>query len=116
VSVDKGRAIDVNHLSLCKAFDTVLHNILDGFDGWTAHRIRNWLDGFSQSVVVSGSMSKWRLVPSGIPQGSGPVLLNNFVGNMDNGIECPLSESTDDIMMSGAARGKGCYPEGPGKA
>ena len=28
VSVDKGRAIDVNHLSLCKAFDTVLNNIL----------------------------------------------------------------------------------------
>lgn len=81
------------YLDLCKAFDAVLHDILvtqlgkSGFDERTAHLVRNWLDGHPHRAVFSGSVSKWKLVMSGVPQESvqGPVLFNIFVGNMGSG-------------------------------
>ena len=55
-------------------------------------------------VLFSGSISKWRLVTSGVPQGLvlELVLFNISVGHMDSGIKCTLRKFADDTKLSGA--------------
>ena len=72
--VDQGEVVDVVFLDFAKAFDKVPHQRLLikvaslGIGGKLFDWIRNWLLNHTQKVCINGIV--WKLVLSGIPQGS----------------------------------------------
>lgn len=65
-----------------------------------------------------GSMSRWKSVMTVNHQGSvlGLVLLNIFISDTDNGIQCTLSKFEDDTNLSDAVgTRKGCHAGAPGQ-
>ena len=107
--VNQGKATDAIYLDLYKVFDMDSHHILisklerSGFEGWTSRWIKNWLDGHSQRVVISGSMSTWNLIRSNVLHSPFQAFHNIFTSDVDSGIERILSKSADNTKLSGAA-------------
>lgn len=69
----------------------------NGFGGWTAWWLRNWLDGGIQRVNSSVDISdKWG--PSGVCviNWVSPFLLKLFIDYIDKEIKCMLSKFTGD--------------------
>ena len=74
--MDEGKAVDKVYLDFKKAYDKVPSRMLlakvrvGGVAGQVANWIANWLSDRKQRVAVSGRMSCWEDVSSGVPLGS----------------------------------------------
>ncbi len=92
--MDEGKAVDIVYRDFKKAFYEVPHRRLlvkvrdCGVVGQVDNWIANWLSGRKQRVAVSGRMSCWEDVNSGVPQGSvlGPLLFIIYINDFDSGL------------------------------
>ena len=74
-----------------------------GVAGQVVNWITNWLSGRKQRVAVSGRMSCWEDVNSGVPRGSvlGPLLFIIYINDLDNGVKSKLCKCANDTKLGG---------------
>jgi len=97
-------------LDLSSAFDTVNHDIMIrlemsfGIIGTALQRLRSYMSGRSQHVVVNGERSESLNLPFGVPQGSclGPLLFTLYSSKLFEVIKPHLPEAhaySDDCLL-----------------
>ena len=107
--VDEGKAVDIVYLDFKKVFDKVPHWRLlakvrvCGVAGQVANWIANWLRDRKQRGAVSGRMSCWEDVSSGVPQGSvlRLLLFIIYINDFDDGVKSRLSKFADETKLEG---------------
>ena len=106
--VENVEAFDVIYTDFSKAFDSVAHERLMvklenlGIKGDVINWIRSFLSVRTQSVNVEGVTSKWKIVISGIPQGSviGPILFVIFINDMSDNVKYSMCKLfADDCKL-----------------
>ena len=107
-ALDEGKPIDAVYLDFAKAFDSVPHQRLilkiDSY-GITS-KVQSWIRAFltdrRQRVSISGSVSEWSPVTSGVPQESilGPVLFVIFINDLPDVLNSWCQMYADDTKVS----------------
>ena len=111
--IDSGCFVDVIYLDLAKAFDSVCHaKLLSKLSSYgVCGNLLNWLRAFlsnrKQRVLISDTVSDWKDVKSGVPQGSvlGPLLFLIYVNDMFSVVaNSELDSFADDTKVSKGMR------------
>ncbi len=105
--MSKGTQIDVIIMDFSKAFDRVPHRRLIhkldhyGIRGHTLNWIESFLGGRKQRVLVSGELSEFVDVDSGVPQGSvlGPILFLLYINDLPTTTVSPMRLFADDCIL-----------------
>ena len=106
---EEGLPYDCIYLDYRKAFDSVPHERLLaklhalGIRGRLHSWIRSFISGRKQRVRVEDSLSAWRPVTSGIPQGSvlGPTLFLCFINDLPTVVTGIVALFADDSRLYG---------------
>ena len=86
--VDEGSPVDVIYSDFQKAFSII---------NW----LGQWLNDRRQRVVVDGEVSSWKLVLSGVPQGSvlGPILFLVYINDLEEWVTGNILKFADDTKL-----------------
>ena len=106
-ALDKGNSVSAYFLDLCKAFDTLNHDLLIaklayGLSAKSLSYIHIYLNKQLQKTNVNCDFSLWKEIFSGVSQGSilGPLLFNIYMKDIFFFVdEAFLSNDADDTAL-----------------
>ena len=106
-ALEYGYSIDIIYTDFAKTFDSVPHKRLFakpqsiGVQGQLLRWVEAFLTGRRHRVSLSGELSNWTDVTSGIPQGSvlGPILFVIFINDMPNVVKNCCKLFSDDAKL-----------------
>ena len=106
--LDNDRLVGAVLMDLSKAFDCLPHDLLIaklgayGLDQNSLILLMSYLKDRRQSVKIKGVQSLFKLIKSGVPQGSilGPILFNIFINDLFYILQSDLHNFADDTISA----------------